>query len=49
MTRHVAFTESAWEDQDNLADYPLDELEDELPPARPMAFTPTARPWCNMR
>jgi S-DNA-T family DNA segregation ATPase FtsK/SpoIIIE len=36
----LAFTESAWEDQDDLADYPLDELEDELPPARPMAFTP---------
>ncbi len=37
----VAFTQDAgWEDQDDLADYPLDELEDELPPARPMAFTP---------
>jgi len=37
----VAFSEdAAWEDQDDLADYPLDELEDELPPARPMAFTP---------
>ena len=30
----------AWDDQDDLADYPLDELEDELPPARPMVFTP---------
>ena len=36
----VAVTEPSWEDQDDLADYPLDELEDELPPARPMAFTP---------
>ena len=37
----VAFTEDAgWDDQDDLADYPLDELEDELPPARPTAFTP---------
>lgn len=32
--------ETAWDDQDDLADYPLDELEDELPPARPMAYTP---------
>lgn len=37
----LAYTEeAAWEDRDDLADYPLDELEDELPPARPMAFTP---------
>jgi DNA segregation ATPase FtsK/SpoIIIE, S-DNA-T family len=37
----LAFTEDAgWDDQDDLADYPLDELEDELPPARPMSFTP---------
>jgi S-DNA-T family DNA segregation ATPase FtsK/SpoIIIE len=37
----VALTQEAgWADQDDLDDYPLDELEDELPPARPMAFTP---------
>ncbi len=37
----VAFAANAgWEDQDDLADYPLDELEDELPPARPMGYAP---------
>ncbi|MDZ4088662.1 MAG: DNA translocase FtsK [Tabrizicola sp.] len=36
----LAYTEEAWDDQGDLADYPLDELEDELPPARPMSFTP---------
>jgi S-DNA-T family DNA segregation ATPase FtsK/SpoIIIE len=36
----VAFTsEAAWDARDELDDYPLDELEDELPPARPMGFT----------
>ncbi|MGL4237805.1 DNA translocase FtsK 4TM domain-containing protein [Tabrizicola sp.] len=36
--------DTAWDDQaDELADYPLDELEDELPPGRPMAFTPDRR------
>jgi DNA segregation ATPase FtsK/SpoIIIE, S-DNA-T family len=35
----LAFTEdSAWDAQDDLDDYPLDELEDELPPARPLGF-----------
>jgi len=35
----VSFTQdAAWEDQDDLADYPLDELEDELPPARSLGF-----------
>jgi DNA segregation ATPase FtsK/SpoIIIE, S-DNA-T family len=37
----VAFAQdAAWDDQDDLADYPLDELEDELPPARPMGYAP---------
>ncbi|MBA4325789.1 MAG: DNA translocase FtsK [Rhodobacter sp.] len=37
----LAYTEEpAWDDRDDLDDYPLDELEDELPPARPMAFAP---------
>ncbi|MDP3195995.1 DNA translocase FtsK 4TM domain-containing protein [Tabrizicola sp.] len=37
----LAYTEAAaWDDQDDLADYPLDDLEDELPPARPMVFAP---------
>ncbi len=36
----LAFTEAAWDDQDALDEDRLDELEDELPPARPMAFTP---------
>jgi S-DNA-T family DNA segregation ATPase FtsK/SpoIIIE len=40
----VAFSEdAAWDDRDDLADYPLDELEDELPPARPMAFAADRR------
>ncbi len=35
----LAFTEEVgWDAQDDLDDYPLDELEDELPPARPMGF-----------
>ncbi|MFN5995978.1 MAG: DNA translocase FtsK 4TM domain-containing protein [Paracoccaceae bacterium] len=35
----LAFTEeAAWDAQDDLDDYPLDALEDELPPARPMGF-----------
>ena len=28
--------DASWEDQDDVADYPLDDLEDELPAARPM-------------
>jgi DNA segregation ATPase FtsK/SpoIIIE, S-DNA-T family len=41
----LAYTETAWDDQDTLDEDRLDEdrldeLEDELPPARPMAFTP---------
>ncbi|MBN8631069.1 MAG: DNA translocase FtsK 4TM domain-containing protein [Rhodobacterales bacterium] len=37
----LAFTaEPDWEAEDGLDGYPLDALEDELPPARPMAFTP---------
>ena len=37
----LAYTEEpAWDDRDDLDDYPLDELEDELPPARPMVFAP---------
>ena len=35
----LAYAEgAAWEDQDELAEYPLDELQDELPPARSMGF-----------
>ena len=37
----VAFTQDAgWDSQDDLDEDRLDELEDELPPARPMAFAP---------
>ncbi|HEY6919782.1 MAG TPA: DNA translocase FtsK 4TM domain-containing protein, partial [Tabrizicola sp.] len=37
----VAFTADAgWDAQDDYDEDRLDELEDELPPARPMAFTP---------
>ena len=37
----LAFTEEAsWDDQDDLDDYPLEELEDELPPIRPLGFAP---------
>jgi S-DNA-T family DNA segregation ATPase FtsK/SpoIIIE len=40
----LAYTEAAaWDDQDDLADYPLDALEEELPPARPMGYAPDRR------
>jgi S-DNA-T family DNA segregation ATPase FtsK/SpoIIIE len=40
----LAFTgDAAWDSQDDLDDYTLDELEDELPPARSMGFTPDRR------
>jgi DNA segregation ATPase FtsK/SpoIIIE, S-DNA-T family len=35
--------DAAWDDRDDLDDYPLDALEDELPPARPMTFAADRR------
>ncbi len=40
----LAFTEDAgWDSQDEFDEDRLDELEDELPPARPMGFAPDRR------
>ncbi len=40
----LAFTEdAAWDAQDDLEDYPLDGMEDELPPARAMGFSADRR------
>jgi S-DNA-T family DNA segregation ATPase FtsK/SpoIIIE len=43
LPANVFAEDASWEEQDDLADYPLDELEDELPPARPMGFAPDRR------